>query len=217
MRIYRTDGAGSLLSVLAIVALALAGGGGCASQGEKMVDSFTKTRETVAGAQRKVDATLLSLHQLRSTPAPELKDGFGRYKEAVRKLEEEGADVKWDAVSLQGDAEAHIKQWEKEMETLKDPTIKASMESRRQAVRSNYKVIKLYSQDSRKAYDTYLAGNKQIVQALSIDLSPAAMTSLSPSIDRVLSDGGVLKERLGATQNALNNIANGISPLGETQ
>src|SRR5213075_2543985 len=42
--IYRTHDARSLLPVLTIVALALAGGGGCASQGEKMVDSFTRTR-----------------------------------------------------------------------------------------------------------------------------------------------------------------------------
>src|SRR6476646_8487475 len=57
MKVYRTDGGGSLWPVLTIVALALAAGsgGGCASEGEKMVDSFTQTRKTVAEAQRQVD------------------------------------------------------------------------------------------------------------------------------------------------------------------
>jgi hypothetical protein len=180
-----------------------------------MVESFSGTRKTVAEAQRQVDATLVSLHALRSTPAPELKDGFRRYKDAVAKLEEGGAEARRRATSMHNDAAAHVKAWEEEMATLKDPAIKASMESRREAVRTNFELIRMYAQDARKAYEPYLAGNKELVRALSIDLSPAAVSSLSPSIDRVLLDGKALQERLWSMDHALNNIADGVSPLGE--
>jgi hypothetical protein len=73
----------------------------------------------------------------------------------------------------------------------------------------------MYADDARKAYEPCLRRNKEIVQALSIDLSPAAITSLGPAIDSVMADGNTLKMKLAAMQHALNNIANGVSPIGE--
>jgi hypothetical protein len=213
--ICRTKSEALLLHVVVIVALALAGG--CETQGEKMADSFGQTRQLVADAQRQVDTTLLRLQGLRETPAPVLKDSFRNYKEDVDKLEKQGTTAKQFATALSDDASAHIQRWQHEMETLKDPMVKASMESRREAVRTNFELVKMYSQDARKAYEPYLAGNKEIVRALSIDLSPAAISSLSPAIDRVLLDGKVLRQKLWSLQHALDNIANGVSPIGQTR
>jgi hypothetical protein len=212
MDIRRTARAMLLPALVAAVALA----GGCATQGEKMVESFASTRETVANAQRRVDATLLALHGLRSTPPAALKDGFRRYKDAVEQLEKERTEAGQRARAMREEAEAHVKAWEREMETFTDPQVKASMESRREAVRTNFELLKLYAQDARKAYDPYIRGNKEIVQALTIDLSPAAIASLSPSIDQVLLNGKALKEKLAAMQLALTNIARGVSPIGQT-
>jgi len=191
--------------------------GGCATRGEKMVESFGKTRERVAQAQTQVDRTLLTLNDVRTARADNLTDAFRRYKGEVDKLEQEGKDVKQRAVTFREEADAHVKQWQKEMESIKDPMIRSSLESRRDAVKTNFKLIKLYADDARKAYEPCLRRNKEIVQALSIDLSPAAITSLGPAIDSVMQDGNTLKMKLAAIQHALNNIANGVSPLGTLQ
>ena len=188
---------------------------GCASQGEKMVQSYSRTRESVLEAQNQVRATVVAMNALRSTPPAALPDAFGRYKDAVSKLEREGADAKRRSVSMKEEMETHIRAWQKEMETIKDPSIKASLESRREAVRTNFKLVQMYSEDARKAYEPFLQGSQSIVQALSIDLSPAALDSLAPSMDRVAADGNALSQRISAIQRALDNIANGISPIGE--
>jgi hypothetical protein len=201
--------------VVVVVVVTLAGG--CSTQGERMVESFSRTRKALDEAQGQVGATLVSLHALRSTPAEGLKDGFRRYQEDVEKLGEEGADAKRRATAMQEEADEHVRQWQTEMATVKDPAIKATLEDRRRAVRSNFELLKLYAQDARKAYGPFLAGNKDIVQALTIDLSPAAIASLSESIDRVLLDGKALQERLAMMERALNNIAAGVSPLGQMQ
>jgi hypothetical protein len=215
MTICRPPAAAAPLPLLAILALVLgAGGGGCASDGEKMLESYASTRETVAKAQRQVDETLVSLHRLRSTSVPALKDGFRDYKRNVEKLEAEGTDAKKRAAVLRDRQDSLIKAWEKEVARLKDPTIQASMEERRQALPSNYKLLMMYADDSRKAYGPFLTRNKDIVQALSLDLSPAAIATLSPSIDGVLLSGQQLQQQLALMQNALSNMANGISPLG---
>jgi hypothetical protein len=217
MTIGPTHRPAALFSVLAALALSLAAGGGCSStEGEKMAESFASTRQTVSKAQRQVDATLVSLHALRSTPVPALKDRFRGYADNVEKLEAQGADAKQRAAVLKDRADSNIKAWENEVARLKDPGIKASMEERRQALPANYKLLMMYADDTRKAYGPFLTGNKDVVQALSLDLSPAAISSLSPSIDRVLLYGKELQQKLAAMQYALNNMANGISPIGET-
>ena len=204
---------GRAVGVLFVLAIGLLGG--CASQGEKMVQSYAQTRDSVAESTAEVDATIGTLNRLRMTRGEPLNDVFSRYKDQVTKLERQAQTAKSQAQTMKDDQELHIKSWQKEMESITDPTIKASLESRRKAARSNFKLIQMYADDVRKAYEPFISGNQQLVKALSIDLSPAAISSLSPAIDKVMLDGNKLKERLGAMQQGLNNIANGVSPLGE--
>jgi len=191
--------------------------GGCATRGEKMVQSFGKTRARVSQAQGRVDATQGALDKVRNATAANLTDAFRGYKEAVDGLEQEGQDVKQRAVTMREEADAHVKQWQKEMESVKDPMIRSSLESRREAVKTNFKLVQMYADDARKAYEPYLRRSKEIVQALTIDLSPAAVKSLAPAIDSVMADGDALRLKLAAMQHALNNIANGVSPIGEVK
>jgi len=202
-------------AVFLMCMLAVSQAGACASHSEKMVQSFGRTRERVASAKGTVDGTLAALNDMRYARADNLSDKFSRYKDAVGKLDQEGTDVKQRAVTLREEADAHVKAWQKEMESVKDPMIRASLESRRDAVRTNYKLVQMYADDARKAYEPCLRRNKEIVQALSIDLSPAGIVSLGPAIDSVMADGTTLSMKLAAMQHALNNIANGVSPIGE--
>jgi hypothetical protein len=210
--LHRTDHPSILLLLLAITVA-----GGCASsktQGEKTVQSYMQTRETLAGSRKQVALTQASLENLRTTPPHALKDAFRRYKDAVNQLEKEGTDAKWRAQSMKEQSDAHIQAWQEEMKTIKDPTIKASVESRRDAVSTNFKLIQMYAEDARKAYEPFLQGNKDIVQALSIDLTPAAVSGLRASIDGVMAKGKALDDKLWSMEHALDNIANGLSPLG---
>jgi acyl-CoA reductase-like NAD-dependent aldehyde dehydrogenase len=199
---------------LAVVAVALSGGCASKSQGEKMVESFSETRRTLAESRTHVGMTLTALQGVRTARPEDLERAFRHYKDSVVQLENEGRDAKGRAKAMKEEADAHVKQWQEEMETIKDSAIKASLESRREAVSRNFKLIQMYAQDVRKAYGPFLQGNKDIVQALSIDLSPAGVTSLATSLDRVMTDGKRLDERLWSMERALDNIANGMSPLG---
>src|SRR5688572_3854975 len=117
---------------------------------------------------------------------------------------------------MKEDVDTYVMTWQKEVEAIKDPTIKASVESRRDAVRSNFSLLRMYADDARKAYQPFLSDNKDLVQALSIDVSPAALRGLEPSIDRTVGNGQALKQRIAAFQHALVNIEHGMSPIGDT-
>ena len=197
-----------------MLGLSLAIGCSSTTQGEKMVQSYARTKETVAETRAQVDATLIALNGLRNTPGDQMKSAFRYYKEAVEDLEKEGESAKWRATSMKGQSDEHIRAWQEEMKSINDPAIKSSLQSRQDAVRTNFKLIRLYADDIKKAWDPFLKGNKDIVQALSIDLSPATINSLAAPIDRVLADGAKLGQSLAAIQLALNNMANGVSPIG---
>ena len=203
------------IALVALVACAGAGAGCSAStRGEKMVESFAKTRDTLGAAQGQVAITLATLQRLRMTHADDMNHAFGRYKDAVAELEKQGTAARRRADSMKEESDAHIQAWQSEMASIKDPSIKASLDSRKGAVRSNFKLVQMYSADARKAYDPFLSTNKQIVQALSIDLSPAAITSLAGPMDRAMTEGQSLNEKIAAMQMAMNNMANGVSPIG---
>ena len=110
-----------------------------------------------------------------------------------------------------------MRAWQKEMENVQDPQMKSTLEARREAVKTNYKLVRMYADDARKAYEPFLKGNQQLVQALSIDLSPPGVSSLAPSMDKVLADGQMLKQKIEALQRALSNIGHGVSPLDAPQ
>ena len=206
----------NFIAIVLISLVAGAGAGGCSAstRGEKMVESDSKTRDMLGAAQNQVDITLGTLQRLRVTPSDDINHAFGRYKEAVAELEKQGTAAKRRAEAMKEESDAHIQAWQSEMADIKDPSIKSSLESRKAAVRSNFKLVQMYSADARKAYDPFLSTNKQIVQALSIDLSPAAITSLAVPMDRAMTEGQALKERIAAMQMAMHNMSNGVSPIG---
>ena len=94
MRTQTPHIATGVLLILSLGVVSLAGGG-CASNsttGEKMVQSYDKTREKLTDSQHRVYATLKLLERLRVTPAPGLTDTFADYKAAVAQLQKDATE-----------------------------------------------------------------------------------------------------------------------------
>ena len=198
-------------NVMFLIALAV----GCSTQGEKMVQSYSDTRDAVVEAQGQVDKTLAAMAALRTSPAQTIAGAFDEYKDQVEELEDQGHAAKERAAVMKADAEAHIKAWQKEQKDITDPQIKATLQSRQNAVRSNFAMLKMYADDVRKRYEPFLKRNQEMVQALSIDLSPKAVASFGPMMDKIMSEGMALKERMAAMERGLQNIADGEAPIGQ--
>ena len=192
---------------------------GCSSTtgGEKNFESFSRTRANLATAQNDIDHTLATMNGMRMTDTTNLNNAFRQYKEAVADLERRGVETKRLADATKENMDTNVAAWQKEMDSIQDPTVKASVESRRDAVKSNYAQLKMYAQDARKAYEVFLKQNQDMVKALSIDLAPAAVTSLAPAMDQATADAKMLKQKVAAAQRAMDNMANGQSPIGAGQ
>ena len=63
--------------------------------------------------------------------------------------------------------------------------------------------------DVRKAYDPFMADSQEIVKALSIDTSSAAVPGLKPVMSRAAANGKTLKDKLGVLRAELNKLQTG--------
>jgi chromosome segregation ATPase len=200
--------------VLCFVALVVATG--CASgkqtQGEKSYESFEATRVQLADAQQKVDNTLSAMSQFQYQG--NLNNAFQNYKAAVAELEKSSEKAQWRAQAMREHEQQFVENWQKEMEKIQDPTLKASMEARREAVRRNFTQIRAAAAEARQAYEPFMRGNKDLVQSLSINLSPAVIPSLKPAMEQTRAHGQTLKAKIAALQKQLDNIAAGLPATG---
>jgi hypothetical protein len=202
--------------VCMVVAAALMAGG-CTSStgaGEKVAESYSRTRGHLAASQAQIDQTLQTMNSMRITDPTNLNNTFGQYKKSVAALEKKGTEARRIAADLQEHMEMNKLNWQKEMDSISDPNVKATVESRKQAVAANYDQMKVYAQDARGAYDTFLKDNQDIVKALQLNLSPGSVSDLGKSMDKTAADGAALKQKIAAMQNAMTNIAKGQAPSG---
>ena len=201
------------LALLLVASLAV----GCSSSGrtaesEKAVEGFQKTREAITKAQGQVDQTNTALDRLAA--GGDLQKSYKTYNSSVSDLEKTAEGARKRAQGMRERVHEYTTQWEKEIDTMKDPTIRAGLTQRREAVRENFDKVKNSAQAAREAYQPYLAGLKEIQKALAIDLTPANATALKPAIEKTRRQGDTLKQKLAAMQAELDNIVKGTSPTG---
>jgi|RhiMethySRZTD1v2_1073278.scaffolds.fasta_scaffold806765_1 chromosome segregation ATPase len=211
----RTTRFGGFAAVIIVISLSLAAG--CSSSGrigesEKAVEGFGNTKEAVTKAQAQVDKATTALDQLAA--GGDLQKAFANYNNAVEDLEKTGAGAKKRADAMRKNVNAYVERWQKEMETMNDPTLRASLEQRRQAVSANFGRVQEAAQGVREAYQPFLAQLKELQRALAVDLSPAAIPGMRPSMDKAKTQASTLKQKISALSSELDRISAGLSPSG---
>jgi len=178
------------------------------AEGSKAIGSFADTKAQVAKASAQVDNTQAALNQLSSSS--DLKRAFKNYSDQVKELDMTAKDTRKTADAMREKTKEYVAKWEEEMDKMNDPSIRASLASRREAVRANFEQIRTASQGARDAYQPYMAKLQEIQKALSIDLSPSAVPGLKPAIDAANVQGRTLKARLADVQAGLDRIQAGL-------
>lgn len=192
-----------------LVALALGTGCSSSTKGEEAMASFNKTRSAVIDAQTQVDTTMTAMDQMHFTG--NLENSFSAYKSAVGELEKQYKSAKWRAETMDERFKNYIASWQSEMDSIQDPSVKATLESRKAAVESNFAQLRTAANGTLKAYQPYVKDNQDIVKALSINLSPATVKSLQSKMEETKANSKTVKEKLAAMQKIMANMAAGTA------
>src|SRR5688572_22887463 len=126
---------------------------GCSSskketRSQKMLEGFEQTKAALVEANYQVDATLTALmlvRQMSTTGGANLNEAFTHYKDMVAQLEKQAEKARSRAQAMRENVDTNIMTWQQEMAKIKDPSIKASLEERQDAVRTNYNLVRMYA------------------------------------------------------------------------
>jgi hypothetical protein len=184
-------------------------GGSSMSEGKKAVESFDKTKAAIAGAQKQVDETLVSLNKMSS--GQDLANTNKKFNSEVADLKKSGEAAKKRYNEMQSKQQAFVQKWQAEMSKLSDPNLKSTLEQRKDAVAANFNKVKTAAQGVRDAYQPFMAQLGEIQKTLAIDLTPATVQGIKPTIDKATAAGQVLKQKLAAAQSELNAIQAGLA------
>ena len=204
-------------SVLFAMALAIAAAlmTGCAKdegreRSGKAVTSLRELRGELGDAQKQVDQVMAAASGVQS--AQDLKPAYEKYKKEVAETEAVAEDARERSQDMQARAAEYQTKWQAEMSKVSSPELKAAAAERAAKVRGRYATISAKAQDVRAAYQPFMRDLKDLQTYLSNDLTPPAVQAAKPVFDKVQTTGQVLKQKLAALQQELDDVAAEMSP-----
>jgi hypothetical protein len=115
------------------------------------------------------------------------------------------------AQTMRQNGQAYVARWEKEMDSVTNPELRAGAAARRQKVKANYDEIVATGRTVRDAYTPFLKDLQDIQRALASDLTPAGVAAASGAMDKTKVDGATLNERLDVLIAKLDDVSQGMN------
>ncbi len=198
-----------LISVVAMCAVALAAAS-CATGGtarsQKAVSSMSSIENEFSTGKEKIDAMLKALSDIQQTASKDARPAFKAYTSAVDAIEAQAKRVDEGVARLRANTQAHYDAWQKELEDVSNPELKARAESRRQQANEAFDRINKAMKDAENAYEPFIADARDIRTVLSNDLNPTGVTAVADVIQEVRGEGQKLKATIDAVVKEIESL-----------
>ena len=210
---------GSMRAVLAMCVAAVAFTGGCSSdsggrtaESNKAIVSLKDTRQELVKAKVEVNDATTALDKLSA--GGNLEQSYKQYTTAVKDVQAAGSRARARAQAMRDNARAYIAKWEKEMEQVSSPELRAGAAERRQRVKASFDQVTTTGGSVRQAYEPFLKDLQDIQRALASDLTPGGVTAAKGAMDKAKAEGVTLNERIDALIAELDHISAGMTGAG---
>ncbi len=161
-----------------------------------------------------IDTVLSAIDQLRA--AGDMKAAFANYTAGVENVRKGGQRVRERREAMQARRDEYITQWQRELETIENPEVKAALIERKKKVAANYDKIATDVSAVRDDYDPFVKNLEEIEKALTLDLNSAGVAALKQPLDQARVDGVRLQASIATLQGELNAIIGRMSPATAT-
>jgi hypothetical protein len=180
----KLESRGALLMAAAVMALSAAVllTFGCASHqpgstNPKPGSGIVEYRKVATDAEKSLGRALASLatvcaHSNQCSPKV-----FAAFSDEFQRLEVESVKIRERSQAMQTRGDAYFETWQEHMERIKDPQLRARIESQRPAFQEHFLKIKALSQEAREEFHSFLSGLRQVRNSLEKD--PASLGTQS--------------------------------------
>lgn len=159
---------------------------GCASPTYQKADATALSLQSSAGL---IEDTRTQLSSLSDSLAllqrnEKLAAHYASFAAQVALFEKNAAEISSSALDMQSRSTAYMAQWQKDLETIKSPSLRYSSEERLNEVSADFAAIKASYEETKLAFVPFLNRLKDIQTALGADLTPAGAASVQPFIEK---------------------------------
>jgi hypothetical protein len=116
---------------------------------------------------------------------------------------------------MQERREDYRQEWEKEMEAVSSPEIKAHMLQRQQEVRRTLERAQPPLQEARETFPPFLTNLQDIERMLSVDLSRSGVESATPIARKAVDEGNTIMGALDTLISVLTDVKAKVSATGK--
>jgi hypothetical protein len=185
---------------------------GRTAESNKATTSMKDTRTELVKAKGQVNNAVAALDKLSA--GGNLQQNFKTYTAAVKDVQTAGDKARARATAMKENGRAYVAKWEKEMDQVSNPELRAGAAARRQKIKANYESILASGRSVRDAYQPFLKDLQDIQRALASDLTPGGVSAAAPAIDKTKSEGMALNERIDALIAKLDDVSSGMDMEG---
>jgi len=200
-----------------VLSFALVVAAGCKSDHDNRAEVMTESissmqsaRQGLVDANKEVDDTLAAMNALPG--ASDMNAAMTTFKDKVKETEDTAANAKEKAADMRARGREYVNQWEDNMSQVTDPAMRQNMTARQEAVRANFSSIRSAMRDAADAYTPYMAHLKDIETALALDMTPAGIKTVQPTMAKATAEGATLKEKINAVIAKMDSVTNAMAP-----
>ncbi|MBA3847046.1 MAG: DUF2959 family protein [Planctomycetes bacterium] len=190
--------------------------GGCGSNGparsKKASAGMTQARNEVNKGTAQLDATMASLAAMTAEPQKDLPSRYADFSSDLAETRAIAAETGEKADRMQTDGDDYFAEWEKEVGDIANEDIRSMSTDRRVELKARFKEISTSFTKVKAAYAPVLSDLSDIERHLGNDLTPAAITAITPVADKARRSADDLRIETTALSARIDNLVATLAP-----
>ncbi len=190
--------------------------GGCGSNGparsKKASTGMTEARSEVNKGTVSLDATMASLAAMTAEPTKDLSSRYADFSSNLAETRAIAAKTGDKADRMQTDGDDYFAEWENEAADIANEDIRSMSTDRRVELKNRFNEISKSFAAVKSAYAPVLSDLTDIESHLGNDLTPAAVTAVTPIADKAKRSADDLRIETTALSARIDNLVATLAP-----
>lgn len=207
---------GFTLALMLALPLSLVGAA-APNQAEKVAQKMLEFDKALTQASTQIDTTLASMNAIPTASPADMASKYKDFSGQVKKLQSMADKAKSQSQKAASQREEYLKQWQASQAKIQNPQLQAASEARRNELMPKIEAIKTSLGAAKDTFTPFMQDLNDLVLYLGNNLSAGGMTGAQPLMEKCNTDGATVKTDIASGQTAIKDLANSISPGGDTK
>jgi chromosome segregation ATPase len=208
-------------SVLLFACAAASGGliaTGCAHKGYMRASATSDTLGSAANevetAQHQLDDTTNALNAVMNAPAADLRSSFEHFRMSLESLDSTVGQIKMRATQMDEQGDKYFRTWDARLGEMQNEAIRERSEARQREVSEQFTQLKQEYLVARREFDPLMSKLHDVRSLLSVDLTPAGVSSARDVSVSITSDAKIARQSLDKLGESFRSLSAKLDPAG---